>query len=107
MVQKNCRIFLPRWRSRLALLVFSLWILVLPQLAETRQSTDQTSSQEASSNESELDSHKHYINKDGKTINSPAKSKSGSILPELPLNAVMALTALAATVLAHALAMEE
>lgn len=79
MVQKSCRIFPPRWRSRLAFLVFSLWILILPQLADARQSTDQTSSQEFSSNESELDSHKHYINKDGKAVHSPAKSKSGEI----------------------------
>ena len=79
MVHKSSYSFLPRLRFWLALLIFSFCALALPQLAEARQSTEQTPSQETSSNESELDSHKHYINKDGKTIHSPAKSKSGSI----------------------------
>ena len=79
MVHPNCRSFLPRVRPWLTLLVFSLWTLALPHLAEARQPADQTYTQEASPDESKLASHKHYINKDGKTVHSPAKSKSGEI----------------------------
>lgn len=65
--------------NRLLVTLLTALILVVPHLAEARQSPGQAYTQEASPNESELDSHRQYINKDGQTVHSPAKSKSGAI----------------------------
>lgn len=65
--------------NRLLLTLLTALVFVFPGIAEARQSVDQASTQEISPDESGLISHKHYINKDGKTIHSPAKSKSGGV----------------------------
>lgn len=67
--------------NRLFLAILTISLLAFPHLAEARQSSDQnqTYTQEASPSESDLEAHGHYTNKDGKTVHSPSKSKSGSI----------------------------
>lgn len=59
--------------------ILTAFVLVFPHFAEARQSADQSYTQEASPNEGDLDSHGHYLNKDGQTVHSPAKSKSGGV----------------------------
>ena len=61
------------------LLVFSLGLLTAPAFVEARESVEQTNIQKDIPNENELDSHNHYVSKDGHTVHSPSKSKSGSI----------------------------
>lgn len=63
----------------LVLVASLLSVPAFPQFAEARQSDDPATIQKTFPDENELTSHKHYINKDGKTIHSPAKSKSGDI----------------------------
>lgn len=65
--------------GRLFFTLLTAWVLIFPHTAEARQSPEQEHTQEASPDESKLDSHRHYINKDGQTVHSPAKSKSGAI----------------------------
>lgn len=65
--------------SRILVTLLTALVLVVPHFAEARQSPGQGYTQEASPNESELDSHRHYVNKDGQSIHSPAKSTSGAI----------------------------
>jgi Protein of unknown function (DUF3761) len=52
---------------------------IFPQLTESRQSTNEHNIQATSPDEGDPASHKNYINKDGKTVHSSAKSNSGSI----------------------------
>ncbi len=67
--------------NRLLLAVLAISILAFPPLAEARQPSDQNQSytQEAAPNESDLESHRHYTNKEGQTVHSPSKSKSGAV----------------------------
>lgn len=67
--------------NRLFLALLTISLLTLPHLAEARRSSDQIQpyTQEAAPNENDLEAHGHYTNKEGKTVHSPSKSKSGAV----------------------------
>jgi hypothetical protein len=49
----------------------------LSPIAEARKPSSHPYIQQAEPNESDLESHSHYKNKDGRDVHSPSKSKSG------------------------------
>jgi hypothetical protein len=61
---------------RLLAAVLTLTISLSP-IAEAKRPRSDAYTQQAESNEADLESHGHYKNRDGEEVHSPSKSKSG------------------------------
>jgi hypothetical protein len=56
-------------------------VLAISPIAYAKQPSSTPYTQQAEPNESDLESHGHYKNKDGRDVHSPSKSKSGKAPP--------------------------
>lgn len=79
MINKNRCLFSLHKSLGLLLFVLTLCSFTFPIITEARQDGGQIYALDSTPNENNLDSRKHYVNKDGKTVHSPAKSKTGNI----------------------------
>jgi hypothetical protein len=61
-------------KKALVALAVAMFTLSQPVLAKGPQ--DNSTTQQAQPNEADLQTHRHYINKDGQEVHSPSKSKS-------------------------------
>lgn len=76
--KRHCFSLFARARVALLALIVAAGMLGAPTLAHARESSDSEKATSAvPAGKSTLDSDRYYINKDGKLVHSPAKSRTG------------------------------